>query len=315
MADSGETPSLATIDVALARVLAMDLDAAQGEEALRDTGRAGLLRVLSLWFRDNYHPTVPFIYSGQGSGPTADGWSAALETVARANPSVFLDEVEAGRVPLDNAPGWLLAQMLPTLAVLDDPRATVWIERFLHTHDKATRFRAAKDYAVSVLFRTLLAYYAIRDDALVAACTTILCDDTPATKWLRPDVFVALGVSPRPLRVRYRLWEEKMPPVVSFDVTRDFIFQNWPKLLPGNVNVGIQEYFSCYPARAVPSGGALQSPFFGFRLVGNGYKRIAPEADGALRSEALGLLLRREEGGRLALFDARTGARLRPNDG
>jgi hypothetical protein len=34
---------------------------------------------------------------------------------------------------------------------------------------------------------------------------------------------------------------------------------------------------------------------------------------GALRSEPLGLLLRREEGGRLALFDGRTGARLQPD--
>ncbi len=118
---------------------------------------------------------------------------------------------------------------------------------------------------------------------------------------IAPDVFVVFGV-PKGQRRVYKVWEEGKGPDVVFEITsrstrREDLGEK--KLI--YADLGVKEYFLFDPLNEY-----LTPPLQGFRLMPEGYVPI--QAD-PLVSEVLGLALQ-VEGGRLRLYDLRTGQRL-----
>jgi hypothetical protein len=317
-----EPPSLAEIDAALAAVLVPHIWwNGKAEGRLRATGRAGLLRVLGLWYQKGYPPQPPFddpLKDERDPIGRIDSWNSALATVATANGSAYIDEIEAGRVRFDPGSGSGAVDVVINLASLDDPRALPLIERCATSSEWLVRYHAARSRAENALLRTLTAFFAGRSDVFVASGCPVLYLLEERFGWIRPDALVAVGAPKLPPRFVYRVWDEGVPPTVIINVTTKLGLSGGSdeqRRAAAWATMGVAECFYCHLEYESPRLNQPDPQFAGFRLDGGVYRPIEPEADGALRSEALGLLLRREEGGRLALFDARTGVRLRPNGG
>lgn len=124
-----------------------------------------------------------------------------------------------------------------------------------------------------------------------------------------PDVFVVRGV-PKRQRRTYKLWQEGVPPAIVLEISsRSTRLEDLGTKRALYAMLGVAEYVLFDPL-----GEYLVPALQGFRLVGGEYVRIEPEQDGALVSQALGMRLV-PEGGRLALFEIDTGARvLRPHE-
>jgi Uma2 family endonuclease len=124
------------------------------------------------------------------------------------------------------------------------------------------------------------------------------------TKFIVPDVFVVKDCEPGERRV-FLIWEEQRFPNTVFEITSRKTKRTDRKVKPKRyAELRVPEYF-LYD----PTGDYLKPQLQGFRLVGDDYCPIEPDATGALVSEELNLLLRLEDG-RLCLFDRTTGERL-----
>lgn len=144
------------------------------------------------------------------------------------------------------------------------------------------RYRDAPDVYVS---GNLFLYYVKGDPRAVVA----------------PDVFLVKGVPKRKRRI-YKLWEEGRRPSLVIELTSDSSQdEDLTKKKTCYERLGVEEYFLHDPYQDY-----LDPSLQGFRLVHSRYQRIAPEADGSLRSLTTGLLLR-TEGQKLRLVDAATG--------
>ena len=123
-----------------------------------------------------------------------------------------------------------------------------------------------------------------------------------------PDVFVAFGVPNRMRRV-YKIWEEGHAPAFVLEVSsRGTWLEDAGNKKTLCARLGVREYFLFDP-----EDDYLDPPLQGHRLEDGEYRRIAPEPDGALRSDVLGLLLRAErlpDRLRLRSIDAATGEAL-----
>lgn len=154
------------------------------------------------------------------------------------------------------------------------------------------------------LIAALQDYY--RDDALTYISGNLLLyyeEGNPAAV-VSPDVFVVQGVASRKRRV-YKLWEEQVPPTLVIEISsRSTRLDDQGTKRALYAMLGVAEYFLFDPL-----GEYLRPAFQGYRLAGGEYLRMAPDADGALISESLGLRLLPEPG-MLALFDRATGERL-----
>ncbi len=112
-----------------------------------------------------------------------------------------------------------------------------------------------------------------------------------------PDVFVVLGV-PDQLRRIYKLWEEGVVPAVVFELTsRSTRREDLRSKYDLYERLGMREYFLFDPLDEY-----LRPPLQGYRLHQGRYRPLAVEADGALRSAALGLALH-ARGEQLRLYD------------
>jgi Uma2 family endonuclease len=123
-----------------------------------------------------------------------------------------------------------------------------------------------------------------------------------------PDVFVVFGV-PNHTRRTYRLWDEGKAPDVVFEITststRQEDLRDKRYLYEG---LGVKEYFLFDPLREY-----LKPPLQGFRLAGEYYEPLTPQAgegEWYLFSETLGLELH-TRGNSLRLFDPQTSQYLR----
>ncbi len=116
-----------------------------------------------------------------------------------------------------------------------------------------------------------------------------------------PDVFVVKDCEPR-VRETYRLWEEPRAPHVVMELTSNSTRQRDQVFKPNiYAELGVEEYF-LYDPLAEYLTPSLQ----GFRLSGDAYIPIEPDADGSLHCEELELRFRLA-GTNLKLFDAVTG--------
>ena len=106
----------------------------------------------------------------------------------------------------------------------------------------------------------------------------------PARTAVSPDIFVAFGLGKK-FRRTYKVWEEGKPPdfVMEFSSRRTYR-NNLAEKRAHYARMNIPEYFLYDPDRRY-----LPSPLMGFRLVEGAYVEIAPDADGGIPSEILGI--------------------------
>jgi Uma2 family endonuclease len=127
------------------------------------------------------------------------------------------------------------------------------------------------------------------------------------SKFIVPDAFIAKGVEQKRRRI-YRLWHEGIVPQLVIETTsrstrvRDT--KDKPDLF---AKLGVHEYFL-----HDPTGEYLEPSLQGYRMVSGSYQQIAPDSQGGLFSEELGLSLRVTDGD-LNLFDPNSGKRILTN--
>ena len=121
----------------------------------------------------------------------------------------------------------------------------------------------------------------------------------PMRTAVSPDILVAFGLGQK-FRRTYKVWEEGKPPDFVMEFSSKRTYRNdLDEKMAHYARMAIPEYVLYDPDRRF-----LPSPLMGFRLVEGTYVEIAPDADGGIRSEILGLNFRLTEDG-LAIYDPR----------
>jgi hypothetical protein len=116
-----------------------------------------------------------------------------------------------------------------------------------------------------------------------------------------PDVCVVFGV-PKQMRRVYKLWEEKVPPTVVFELSsRSTWLEDKGNKMALCASLGVEEYYLFDPELDY-----LKPPLQGYRLEEGVYRPMTLDAAGALQSERLGLTMHQDEG-RLELVDTASG--------
>ena len=148
--------------------------------------------------------------------------------------------------------------------------------------------------------------YQFRDQRVYVGCDLLVYfEEGNPSRFIVPDVFVATDTDPGERRI-FKTWDEGKGPDVAFEVTSKSTRRHDSSFKPRvYAEIGIKEYF-LYD----PTSEYLLPPLKGFRLVGESYVEIEPDASGSLICEELGFSLRLEAG-RLAIYDCRTGQPLR----
>jgi Uma2 family endonuclease len=152
------------------------------------------------------------------------------------------------------------------------------------------------------------AYFADRPDVYVSGNILMHYEEGNPKTVVVPDVLVVIGSEKRD-RESYFVWREPKAPDWVLEVTSASTRTEDQGAKFGiYAFLGVQEYF-----QFDPTGDYLRPALAGYRLVGRSYEPIDPMIgpDGliSVTSEVLGLEARLE-GGRLALYDPRTGEKL-----
>ena len=153
--------------------------------------------------------------------------------------------------------------------------------------------------AILYLLGALQAYFRHAPDLYVAADMLFYYEEGDPTVYKVPDVFVVKGVAKHDRRT-YKLWEEKRPPNVIFEITSPST--RWEDIGKKGLyaELGVREYFLFDP-----QGEYLKPRLQGFRLVQDFYQPLPLSKDGSLTSQELGLILR-PDGNLLRLVDPAT---------
>lgn len=159
------------------------------------------------------------------------------------------------------------------------------------------------------LIESLAAHYHDTTDVYVAGNLFVYYEEGDPTARFAPDVFVVFGV-PKHDRRTYRLWEESHAPAFVLEVTsRKTRLEDIGNKKALCAELGVAEYFLFDPANEY-----LRPQLQGFRLDQGNYQPLAPDVEGALFSEVLGLRLK-VDGRQLRLIEPATGRRLlRPDE-
>ena len=153
--------------------------------------------------------------------------------------------------------------------------------------------------------QTLQEAFAGRADVYLSGNMMLYYEEGNPRAFVAPDVFVVKGVPKLPERRVYKLWEDGVAPAMALEVTsRSTRRVDLGKKRDTYARIGVREYFLYDPLAEY-----LRPPLQGFRLEPGEYHPVEPDADGALVSEELDMLLKLVDG-RLRLFDRRTGAPL-----
>lgn len=149
--------------------------------------------------------------------------------------------------------------------------------------------------------KALQRFFRDQPDIYVAGNLFLYYEKGDSSAVVAPDVFVVKGVSKEKRRT-YKLWEEGQAPCFAIEVTSEHTRkEDTGSKMDKYAQLGVAEVF-----RFDPLGEYLSPTLQGFRLVGGGYQKISPAADGSLVSETLGLILQ-SEGDQLRLRDRATG--------
>jgi Uma2 family endonuclease len=162
---------------------------------------------------------------------------------------------------------------------------------------------------IAQIIEMLEQYYQTHADVYISGNLMFYYEEGNSKAVVSPDVFIVKGV-PKGLRRIYKLWEEGHSPVAVFEITSRSTRREDKNTKPAlYAMMGVREYFMFDPLSEY-----LKPPLQGFRLVGEEYVSIEPEADGALISTELGLRMYREDSF-LRLIDLSTGQPLlRPSE-
>lgn len=130
-------------------------------------------------------------------------------------------------------------------------------------------------------------HFRARDDVYVASNNLLYYEEGNPRRFVVPDVYVVLGAR-KGLRRVYLLWEEGLAPSFVLEVSsRSTRREDLARKLALYAQLGVGEYVVFDPL-----GEYLDPRLIGFRLVEGAYVPVAPQPDGAIHSEALGLELR-----------------------
>jgi HEAT repeat protein len=123
-------PETITVDAAITAYLRQTDN--QSAESLASTGKAGVQRLLGLWYGTTADP-LPNPIPEVSSRDAVDRWSSALAIVASAAPSAFVD----GIADLN-----MSTTLLAILGDVDDPRAIPTLGQHIDDEDWLTRYNA-----------------------------------------------------------------------------------------------------------------------------------------------------------------------------
>ncbi len=133
-------------------------------------------------------------------------------------------------------------------------------------------------------------YFAAHADVYISGNLMFYYEEGNPSAVVSPDVFVVKGV-PKQERRTYKLWEERQPPAIVFEITsRSTRREDKVNKHALYTRLRVREYFLFDPLSEY-----LKPPFQGFRLTGKDYVAIKPDAEGALVSEELGLRMLRDD--------------------
>lgn len=123
-------------------------------------------------------------------------------------------------------------------------------------------------------------------------------------KFVVPDAFIVKGLPPHSRRV-YKLWVERKSPDLVIETTSRKTRRKDTKEKPElYARLGVKEYFLFDPHQEY-----LDPPLQGHRLEGASFAAIAPDQDGSITSQELGLRLC-VDGEHLQFFRLDNGERL-----
>ena len=127
-------------------------------------------------------------------------------------------------------------------------------------------------------------YYTDTPDVYISGNLMMYYEDTRPPKAVSPDLLISFGVGKKPRRT-YKIWEEGKPPGFVVEFSSKSTAQNeLNNKMELYARLGISEYFLCDVDRRY-----LPAPLMGFRLIDGEYVEIAPNANGGIFSETLGL--------------------------
>ena len=157
---------------------------------------------------------------------------------------------------------------------------------------------AAQRQAIFYVVGALERFFEKREDVCVGGDLLIYyVEGTRAC--VAPDAFVAFGV-PRGLRDRYLLWREGKAPDFVMEVASTSTWKRDRDEKPGiYAGMGVSEYW-----RYDPEGEFFSPRLQGARRAGGRWRPVEAHLEGGLklfRSEALGMDLRLDDGGRIRL--------------
>ena len=154
---------------------------------------------------------------------------------------------------------------------------------------------------ILAIIEMLELYFAAHADVYISGSLLFYYEKGNPRAVVSPDVFVVKGVPKHERRI-YKLWEERQPPAIVFEITSRTTRREDQRFKRNLFTMlGVREYFFFDPLSEY-----LKPPFQGFRLAGAAYVAIKPDAEGALTSEELGLRMLRD-GSYLRLIDVATG--------
>ena len=150
---------------------------------------------------------------------------------------------------------------------------------------ESTRHTEASNYG----FDALRAWFKDRPETLVAHDLVLLFEEGNPEAALSPDLMVIFGAG-NPDRSSYKLWEEgRKVPAFALEVLSKRTWRKDVRVKPGLYGaLGVREYWLFEP---------FGMRLAGYRLSGGEYRRIRGMADGACRSQVLGLEVLVESGG------------------
>ncbi len=163
------------------------------------------------------------------------------------------------------------------------------------------------DFHITVIFylRQGLRQFFLRTERVyVAGNMLFYYEEGNPSAVTAPDTFIVKGVAKHDRRI-YKLWEEKVAPSVTVEVTsRSSRIEDLGTKKGLYEMLGVREYYVFDPLDEY-----LEPRFQGFELAGGFYRPMPLREDGDLVSNELGLILR-PEGPLLRLVDPATGWRV-----
>ncbi len=163
------------------------------------------------------------------------------------------------------------------------------------------------DFHVTVIFylrQALRQFFRRAEKVYVAANMLFYYEEGNPSAVTAPDTFVVKGIGKHDRRT-YKLWEEKVAPCVTFEITsKSSRIEDIATKKGLYEMLGVREYYVFDPLAEY-----LEPRFQGFELEGGFFRPMTLAADGVLQSRELGLILR-PEGPMLRLVDPATGLAL-----